>query len=68
VLTAVLRRRALFGRKRNRMLRVVAAQALGRIGGAEASALLESFTRAGDPAVRQACEDSLRARSRRSGE
>jgi HEAT repeat protein len=68
VLSAVLRRRAIFGRKRNRLLRVVAAQALGRIGGAEASALLHSLCQGGDPVVRQACLDSLRVRSRTGAE
>jgi HEAT repeat protein len=64
VLSAVLRRRSLLGRRRNRMLRVVAAQALGRIGSPEATRLLESFARGGDPAVQKACADSLRGRSR----
>ncbi len=68
VLCAVLRRRTLFRRKRNRMLRVVAAQALGRIGGPEASVLLQKFRQGGDPAVRQACIDSLRARARPGAE
>jgi hypothetical protein len=68
VLSAVLRRRAIFGRKRNRMLRVVAAQALGRIGSPEATTLLESFSRGGDPAVQRACLDSLRGRSQPAAE
>jgi HEAT repeat protein len=60
LLAALLEQRALFGRKRNRMLRVVAAQAIGRIGGEEAYRLLDAHTRGGDSAVRQACSDALR--------
>ncbi len=66
-LERVLRRRTWFGRRRNRTLRVAAAQALGRLGGARAYALLEEHARRGDPAVRDACSESLRAMVRSTG-
>ncbi len=66
-LERVLRRRTWFQRKWNRTLRVAAAQALGRLGGARAFALLEEHARSGDPAVREACSESLRALARSVG-
>jgi HEAT repeat protein len=66
-LERVLRRRTWFGRKWNRTLRVAAAQALGRLGGARAFALLEEHARRGDQAVREACSESLRAMVRSAG-
>jgi HEAT repeat protein len=60
VLARVLEQRSLFGRRRNRELRITAAQALGRIGGREAVAALRAYADERDPAIRQACVDSLR--------
>jgi hypothetical protein len=59
VLRRLLERRSLFGRKKCRTLRVVAAQSIGRIGGDEAFALLETYSRRGDAAVRDACRHAL---------
>jgi HEAT repeat protein len=42
-----------------RMLRLAAAQAIGRIGGDEAAAVLSAQSRRGDPAVRKACRQAL---------
>jgi HEAT repeat protein len=56
----VLQRRAWFRRKHNRLLRVAAAHALGRIGGPDAFGYLDEHSRHGDPAVRQACSEALR--------
>jgi HEAT repeat protein len=59
-LAQVLQRRAWFRRKHNRLLRVAAAHALGRIGGPDAFGYLDEHSRHGDPAVRQACSEALR--------
>ncbi len=54
------RRTPLFFRAaRTRALRVAAAQAIGRIGGPQASALLNAYARRGDRAVAKACRQSL---------
>ncbi len=58
-LRRLLERRSLFGRKKCRTLRVVAAQSIGRIGGDEAYGVLETYARRGDAAVRDACRHAL---------
>jgi hypothetical protein len=47
-----------------RMLRITAAQAIGKIGGPEASAILGAHARRGDPAVQKACRESLERMAR----
>jgi hypothetical protein len=66
-LARVLERAPWFGRKRSRLLRVAAAHALGRIGGAEAQALLDQQARRGDKLVRQACSEALQILTRMGG-
>jgi HEAT repeat protein len=66
-LARVLERVPWFGRKRSRLLRVAAAHALGRIGGAEAQALLDQHARRGDKLVRQACSEALQILTRMGG-
>jgi hypothetical protein len=63
-LKQVMERRSFFRRRRNRMLRIAAARAIGRIGGKDASALLAAYTEGGDPAVRKACRESLERMAR----
>ncbi len=63
-LKQVMERRSFFRRKRNRMLRIAAARAIGRIGGKAASALLATYAEGGDPAVRRACRESIERMAR----
>ena len=66
-LVRLLEHRSLFGRKKLRMLRVVAAQSIGRIGGDEAHGVLETYARRGDAAVRDACRHALYQIARTAG-
>jgi HEAT repeat protein len=59
-LVRVLAQRTFVGRRRHRVLRIMAAQALGKIGGEVALNALLAHARDRDPAIRQACLDSLR--------
>ncbi|HSH69791.1 MAG TPA: HEAT repeat domain-containing protein, partial [Deferrisomatales bacterium] len=62
-----LQRRHWFSRERWRRVRVAAAQALGKVGGAAASPVLERCVRRGEPELRAAAERSLAALVRRTG-
>lgn len=66
-LARVLERVPWFGRRRSRLLRVAAAHALGRIGGAEVQALLDQHAGRGDKLVRQACSEALQILTRMGG-
>jgi hypothetical protein len=57
-----------FGAARVRGLRVAAAQAIAQIGGSGAVQALQPHARAGDPAVRQACQEALRRLERAAGQ
>lgn len=61
VLRQVLERRSLlfFRARKNRELRVAAAQAIGKIGGDEATLVLSAHARSGDPEVARVCRESL---------
>jgi len=63
-LKRVLGRRSFFHRRRNRMLRIAAARAIGRIGGNDASDLLATHAKGGDPTVQKACRESLERMAR----
>ena len=60
MLTRVLEQRGLLGRGRDRELKLQAAQALGKIGGRDAQAVLEATLPTRDPDLRRICEQSLR--------
>jgi hypothetical protein len=60
VLREILAQAPWLGRKRARTLRVSAAEAIGKIGGAEALEALQEQTRRGDAQLRQACREILR--------
>ena len=63
-LKRVLDRRSFFQRRRNRMLRIAAARAIGRIGGNDASKLLATHAKRGDATVQKACRESLERMAR----
>jgi HEAT repeat protein len=59
-LAAMLERRSLLGRSRERPRRIAAALALGRIGGPAARRALETHARRGEADVSDACQRALR--------
>ncbi len=63
-LKQVLGRKTFLRRRRTRALRIAAARAIGRIGGDDASMALAEHAVGPDPAVRKACQESLKRMSR----
>ncbi len=66
-LGAILSRRAWFGRRRQRELKLSAAAALARLPGEEAQELLEQTIRRGDAQLRRAAQTALDRRTSRNG-
>ena len=63
-LKQILGRETFLRRRRTRALRIAAARAIGRIGGDDASMALAEHAVGPDPAVRKACQESLKRMSR----